>query len=390
LATRTFAPVLRRATLLAALTLAALIFSAPVQARAATVVSLTFDDGSISQLYAKDRLAERGLRGTFFINTGNIQPPQRPNPYFMTWGEVASVAATGNEIGGHTVNDLNLVTGFPNDSARRDAICNDRANLIAHGFTPVSFAYPHGAYNAQIISLVQQCGYASARTAGGLNEPGFPYTENIPPVNPYAVRTNQPHDGPFTLAELQGYFIRAGGSGWVPFMFHDVCDLPCAGKDPNGSVSPQDFTNFLTFLQNSGAVVKTVRDVILPPPPPPPPPPPVLKADKVTAFASLKAPKSQDIDKLFVRAAMVEPGTLSASATVSVPGAARVFKFKRASRKATAGKSVKLRLKISKKGLRSAKRAMRRGKRLRAKIRVTAKDRAGNSRTAKRTVRLRP
>ena len=221
MAASTIAPVHRRAIALAVLCLTALACALPAQARAATVVSLTFDDGTVSQLYAKDRLAERGLRGTFFINSGNVQAPN--NPYFMTWGQVASVAAAGNEIGGHSLNDLNLVTGFTNDSARRDAICNDRANLIAHGFNPVSFAYPHGAYNAQIISLVQQCGYASARTAGGLNEPGFPYTENIPPVKPYELRTNQPHVGPMTLAELQGYVIRAGGSGWVPLMFHDIC-----------------------------------------------------------------------------------------------------------------------------------------------------------------------
>jgi peptidoglycan/xylan/chitin deacetylase (PgdA/CDA1 family) len=385
LATSTIVPARRRVIALAVLTLIVLACAPPVQARAATVVSITFDDGTKSQLYGKDRLAERGLRGTFFINSGNIQTP---NPYFMTWGEVASVAAAGNEIGGHTLNDFNLVTGFSNDSARKAAICDDRANLIAHGFNPVSFAYPHGAYNDQIISLVHQCGYASARTAGGLNEPGFPYTENIPPVNPYVLRTNQPHDGPMTLAELQGYVIRAGGSGWVPLMFHDICD-PCTGMDPNGSVSPGDFVAFLNWLPTTGAVIKTVRDVILPPAPPPPPPPPAVTADRATAFASLKAPKSQDIDKLFVRAAMIEPGTLSASATVNVPNASRVFKFKRVSKKATAGKSVKLRLRISKKGLRAAKRALRAHKRLRAKIRVTAKDNFGNSRTAKRTVKLR-
>ena len=348
-------------------------------------MSLTFDDGTVSQLYAKDRLAERGLRGTFFINSGNVQTP---NPYFMTWAQVASVAATGNEIGGHTLNDLDLVTGFSNDSARKAAICDDRANLIAHGFNPVSFAYPHGAYNAQIISLVQQCGYASARTAGGLNEPGFPYTENIPPVNPYVLRTNQPHDGPMTLAELQGYVLRAGGSGWVPLMFHDICVPPAPAWTRMRSVSPGDFTAFLNWLPTSGAVVKTVRDVILPPPPPPPPPP-AVKADKVTAFASLKAPKSQDIDKLFVRAAMIEPGTLSASATVNVPNASRVFKFKRVSKKAVAGKSVKLRLQDLEEGTPGREACAPGGKRLRAKIRVTARDNAGNSRTAKRTVKLR-
>ena len=111
MAASTIAPVHRRAIALAVLTLIALVCALPAQARAATVVSLTFDDGTVSQLYAKDRLAERGLRGTFFINSGNVQAPG--NPYFMSWGQVASVAAAGNEIGGHSVNDLNLVTGSP-------------------------------------------------------------------------------------------------------------------------------------------------------------------------------------------------------------------------------------------------------------------------------------
>jgi peptidoglycan/xylan/chitin deacetylase (PgdA/CDA1 family) len=380
----------RRITALVVLTVLMLACAPATGARAATVVSLTFDDGTVSQLNASNQLAARGMRGTFFINSGNIDSPD--NSYFMNWSQLASVAASGHEIAGHTLKDLNLVNdpSFSNDAERKAAICNDRAALMAHGYNPVSFAYPHGAYNAQVISLVQQCGYASARTAGGLDEPGFPPIENIPPANPYVLRTNQPHDGPATLGELRGYLDRAGGTGWVIFMFHDICDSPCTGMDPNGAVSPMVFGQFLGDLLARGTVVLPVRDVILPPPPPPPPPQaPKVTADKVTAFASLKAPKRQDIDKLYVTAAMIEPGTLSASATVNVPGASRVFKFKRASKGVTANKRVKLRLRLSKKNLRKAKRALRRGKHLKANIRVTARDNAGNSRIAKRTVRLR-
>jgi len=53
-----------------ALALIAVAWAPPGVARAETVVSLTFDDGAKSQLFAKDEMAKRGLRGTFNINSG--------------------------------------------------------------------------------------------------------------------------------------------------------------------------------------------------------------------------------------------------------------------------------------------------------------------------------
>ena len=70
-------------------------------------------------------------------------------------------------------------------------------------------------------------------------------------------------------------------------------------------MTPDDFRAFLDWLQTSGAVVKTVRSVMgartVPPAPETPQPvhafaPPAL--DRVTAFASLKARRKQDVDKL--------------------------------------------------------------------------------------------
>jgi hypothetical protein len=144
-----------------------------------------------------------------------------------------------------------------------------------------------------------------------------------------------------------------------------------------------------------------VRSVTVTAPPPPAPPGPTggssapaakssTPADRSTAFSSLKAASKQDIDKLFVQATMGETGTLSASGTVNVPGASKVFKFKTASASASAGKSVRLKLKLSKKSLRAVKRALKRKKKLKARIRITARDGAGNTKVEKRTIALRP
>ena len=87
-------------------------------ARGATVVSLTFDDGAATQLIARDQLAAHGMRGTFFINSGKVGS----DPYYdMTWTEVASVAAAGDEIGGHTLDHKDLTSLEEANGAARSA-----------------------------------------------------------------------------------------------------------------------------------------------------------------------------------------------------------------------------------------------------------------------------
>ena len=110
--------------------------------------------------------------------------------------------------------------------------------------------------------------------------------------------------------------------------------------------------------------------------------------DKIAPLQSLGFKPVQDVDKLFVRARMSEPGTLTARATVSVGGASKVYGFKTVSRSVRANVFTKLRLKLVKKRLKAVKVALKKRKRLRAKITVTAKDKAGNKRSQKATIRL--
>ena len=85
------------------------------------------------------------------------------------------------------------------------------------------------------------------------------------------------------------------------------------------------------------------------------------------------------------------PGrTLSAGGSVNTSGASKVHRFKKVSAKAVPGTVVKLRLRLSKKSLKAVKRALRHHRKLKAKIRITARDAAGNSKSAKRSVRLKP
>ena len=67
-------------------------------ARAATVVSLTFDDGQATQYAVKAPLASHNMDATFFLNSSKVGT----SSFYMTWTQATALASDGNEIGGHT------------------------------------------------------------------------------------------------------------------------------------------------------------------------------------------------------------------------------------------------------------------------------------------------
>jgi hypothetical protein len=111
--------------------------------------------------------------------------------------------------------------------------------------------------------------------------------------------------------------------------------------------------------------------------------------DKATAFAKLAVASSQRAGNLMVEVAMPEAGTITVGGTVSVSNASRVFKIKPVSASAVAGKAVKIRVKLSRQALTAARRALKRRRKVRANLTITVRDKAGNSKTGKRAVRLK-
>lgn len=103
---------------------------------------------------------------------------------------------------------------------------------------------------------------------------------------------------------------------------------------------------------------------------------------------SLISPSKQDVDKLSVRASMNEAGTLTATGSVGISGAAKTYRLKRASRTVSASQSVKLRLKLSRKALRAVKRAIRHRRKARAKVTLTALDTTGHQTIRRQTISL--
>ncbi len=231
-----------------------------------TVVSLTFDDGNDNQVNAQPILQSHGMDGTFYIISGRVG-----NPGYVTWPQIASLEADGNEIGGHTATHADLRTLTP--AQQQAEICNGRQALINQGFEQVSFAYPFGGHDATSRAAVEACGYSSGRGVAGIGGAGEPKGETIPPADPWVVRTRGSVDVNDTLAEVQDWIMDAelSGDGWIPLVFHHICDGPISATCPDSRMTPTDFDALLDWLQPReamGTEVKTIQEVIDTPPPP--------------------------------------------------------------------------------------------------------------------------
>jgi peptidoglycan/xylan/chitin deacetylase (PgdA/CDA1 family) len=253
--------------LVALLTFLSLAGSA--QAAPSTTVSLTFDDGRPSQLAAAQELANRGMKGTFFIISAEVG-----RPGVMTVNDLNALEASGMEIGAHTVShrDLPTLTG---DEATRE-LCLSRNWLMDRGFDVYDMAYPHDSTSASVKQLVAACGYNSARAGSALGcDDGDPCAETVPPLDAYQLRTPNDFNNSTTLAQMKAAVTNAesNGGGWVPLELHDVCNGPGDPLLPPGApcnppyvITRALYTQFLDWLKgevDAGRVqVKTVHEVV--------------------------------------------------------------------------------------------------------------------------------
>ena len=220
-------------------------------------VSLTFDDQPLSQytLGYQQALQPHGVHATFFVNSGIVGSGASK----LTWAQLQEMGGQGNEVGGKTVDGANLTQ--LDTAAATAEVCNDRQALIAHGFTnPISFAYPFGARNATVKSIVAGCGYGSARSSGSLSPAGPRYSGPNPPDDYYDIRAWAPSTQ-LTLAQLQslvtGAYNNPAQGGWSPVVIQRVCDQTL---DPDNYATCKigawielaDLNAFLDWVQNAG------------------------------------------------------------------------------------------------------------------------------------------
>ena len=129
-----------------------------------------------------------------------------------------------------------------------------------------------------------------------------------------------------------------------------------------------------------------------PAPPPSPATPQQVSADKTSPALKLSGSTRQKVLRqgaIFVRVEVDEASRVVGRARVSIPRTGRTFRTTKPARQLVPGKPSTLKLELSKKALRSFRRALRKHTRLTARVTVTARDSAGNRTVIKRRVKLK-
>ncbi|HEY5855548.1 MAG TPA: polysaccharide deacetylase family protein [Aldersonia sp.] len=219
----------------------------------ATVVSITFDDGFAEIPDAARILTEHGLRGTFFVNSGDLGKPGH-----VGLDGLRAMAVDGHEIGGHSFEHFDL-TGLPVDEAHRD-VCVDRSALLDWGFHVRSFAFPFAAANPELERVVAACGYNSARSLEELWDRNWcedcPNAESIPPANPSFTRASSQAENDWDMGELQARVTAAQQSGgWLQLTFHRLCTDDCSNRIAVSTALFEQFVAWLDAERDAGRVI---------------------------------------------------------------------------------------------------------------------------------------
>lgn len=131
------------------------------------VVCVTFDDGYLDNYeVALPVLEQLGIKATFFVATGFLNgrmPTSVGEVPMMTSDHVRELANLGHEIGAHTKSHLRLTT-IPLEAARREVAMSKEYLESLLGREVVSFAYPRGAFDEQVKTLVDSLGFRVAVT----------------------------------------------------------------------------------------------------------------------------------------------------------------------------------------------------------------------------------
>jgi peptidoglycan/xylan/chitin deacetylase (PgdA/CDA1 family) len=126
-------------------------------------VILTFDDGYDNNYWASLQLQDYGMRGVFYVVTRTLNTPGH-----LSHDQIKDMHNFGMEIGSHSIHhaDLRYLLSW---KVKREIEESKKILEKILEAPLVSFCYPSGAYNAQVLKIIKKSDYWFARTT----EPGI-------------------------------------------------------------------------------------------------------------------------------------------------------------------------------------------------------------------------
>lgn len=121
------------------------------------VLTMSYDDGHIEDIKLVEIFNKYGIKGTFHLNSGNLEEPQ-----IIERQELAKLY-TNHEVAVHTVSHPHLERLTQQNVVQE--VLLDRQNLEQLCGYPVrGMSYPYGTYNDDVLNAVKSCGIAYSRT----------------------------------------------------------------------------------------------------------------------------------------------------------------------------------------------------------------------------------
>jgi peptidoglycan/xylan/chitin deacetylase (PgdA/CDA1 family) len=117
-------------------------------------VSLTFDDASYDHLtHAVPLLEKYGYRGTFYVIIKRV--PVKHDGKKLTWNEIKQVAASGHEIGNHSMSHYQLTKAKSMDNVKDEILSPLPIFKEKIGIMPETFCYPGNSRNKEIVAIAE-------------------------------------------------------------------------------------------------------------------------------------------------------------------------------------------------------------------------------------------
>lgn len=120
------------------------------------IITTSWDDGHPLDLKLAELLKKYDVPATFYIPVDNIER-ECMNPQ-----QIREIAQSF-DIGGHTYHHVNL-TGISPKEAEREIVEGKKELEEIIGREVVSFCYPKGKFNGEVINVVEKAGFIGART----------------------------------------------------------------------------------------------------------------------------------------------------------------------------------------------------------------------------------
>jgi peptidoglycan/xylan/chitin deacetylase (PgdA/CDA1 family) len=126
------------------------------------LISITFDDGYISQLKFAKLLARLGIRATFFIIT-HLKSFESKQLLTINEENIATLVEMGHEVGSHTATHEILIK-LDRFKLEEELKSSKRYLEDIIGREVLGFAYPYGIYNLRVIREVSKHYYYARAT----------------------------------------------------------------------------------------------------------------------------------------------------------------------------------------------------------------------------------